>query len=147
LIAEEEKMDIDVPGPSSQRLSASKHASLPAEDPLPKAKRAKLSLPPDQLGTVYNELEQESRLRMWSTLFKTAADAADASQMRYLMLSVLRVIKRLLSRTDLNEAELNGVLAGFTADEINEFEDGLRKGLVDKNWADLVAHRTFQFPP
>ena len=145
-------MDLDVVEPSSQYLSASKHASSHTEDSLPKAKRAKLDLPPDQLRTVYNELQQASHTRMWSTVFETAADD---SQMRYLMSSVLAVITRLLSRTDLkaivlpelDDAEVADVLAGFTPDEINEFKDGLRKGLVDKDWADLVAHRTFQFPP
>jgi hypothetical protein len=141
-------MDIDVVEPSSQYLSASKHTFFHTEDPLPKAKRAKLSLPPDQLTTVYNELEKISYKKMWSNLF----ERGDDSQMEDLMSSVLVVITRLLSRTDLKAIVLPevddddsaaGVLADFTADEINQFKDGLRKGVVDKNWADLVAHRTF----
>jgi Mg/Co/Ni transporter MgtE len=143
----EEKMDIDVVEPSSQYISASKHTLLHTEDSLPKAKRAKLSLPPDQLTTVYNELEKTSYKKMWSNVF----ERGDGSQMEDLMSSVLVVITRLLSRTDLkaivlpelDDDEAAGVLADFTADEINQFKDGLRKGVVDKNWSDLVAHRTF----
>jgi hypothetical protein len=142
----EEKMDINVVEPSSRYLSASKHTSLHTEDSLPEAKRAKLSLPPDQLTTVYNELKKASYKKMWSQVFR-----GDGSQMEDLMSSVLVVVTRLLSRTDLkaivlpelDNDEAAGVLAGFTADEINQFKDGLRKGVVDKNWADLVAHRTF----
>ena len=139
-------MDIDVVGPSSQYRSASKHTLLHTEDSLPKAKRAKLSLPADQLTTVYNELEKASYSGMWSNIFER-----DGSQIEHLMLSVLIKITWLFSRTDLKAIVLPeldvrkaaGVLADFTADEINQFKDGLRKGVVDKNWADLVAHRTF----
>jgi hypothetical protein len=143
----EEKMDIDAAEPSSRHLSASKRTSL---NTVPEAKRAKLSLPQDQLTTVYNELEKTSDRRIWPDIFERGG----SPRMEMLMSSVLVVITRLLSRTDLkaivlpklDEDEAAGVLAGFTADEINQFKDGLRKGVVDKNWADLVAHRTFLVP-
>lgn len=143
-------MDIDVIEPSSRCLSASKHTLLHTEDSLPKAKHPKLSLPPDQLTTVYVELEKTSYQKMWSDRFR-----GDGSQIEDVMSSVLVVITQLLSRTDLKDNVLPGldgnaaasVLAGFTADEIIQFKDGLRKGVVDKNWEDLVAHRTFWLPP
>jgi hypothetical protein len=143
-------MDIDTAEPSSRYRSASKRTSLHTEDSLPEAKFAKLRLPQDQLTTVYDELEKASDRRMWSYVFERGG----GPQIEEMMSSALGVITLLLSRTDLKaivlpklyEDEAVGVLAGFTADEINQFKDGLRKGVVDKNWADLVAHRTFLVP-
>jgi hypothetical protein len=39
--------------------------------------------------------------------------------------------------------EADQIVGGFTEYELSMWQDGLQKGLSDKDWADLIAHRTY----
>jgi len=38
------------------------------------------------------------------------------------------------------------LVSTFNDKELKDWEDGVRKGIKENNWADLIAHRKFPIP-
>jgi hypothetical protein len=121
------------------------------EGSLPEAKRATLQLPEDELTIVNNLMTVASNEEAWSVMLQWGNN--DFTKTNRLNRGVLIEVTQILSKTNvknrvrppLTPSEVDDVLARFSADESNDWITGIQKGLTDKNWADLIAHRASQF--
>lgn len=127
--------------------SGVKRPSLPSRTSSePSAKRAKHNLPGHQLEEVNAQMNTEAEF--FRSSFSAAAD--DPKKMGTIRSSILVSLTEALSSTDAKSTVLAPVTKpqarnffhGFNPQELKEWMDGMREGMDNCDWADLIAHRT-----
>jgi len=151
-MATDNKMDVDENTASTnQPLSRTKHASPDASISPHNAKRPRNDLPLDQLTTVNDTMKQESDMGFWPYVFEASSD--EPGSRNKLLVKVLTELTAQLSKTDSKSRFLDSLNFGDAAqlindlndDELKEWEAGLEKGVKERDWTDLIAHRTYDF--
>jgi hypothetical protein len=127
--------------------SGLKRASMSPPPSSSTEKRPKVDLPLAQLDALNDMMKNRSRRQMWQTRIE---NAGNDSQWRELFLDILMYLTDALAATDLKgsviapriSSQADEIVKGFTEKEEQEWKDGVRKGVKEGDWADLIAHRT-----
>jgi hypothetical protein len=134
-------MDID-PGPSSSKRTPVSPPSLSSSE-----KRRKTDLMSAQQQNINNNMKaKKSKMVWWENRLREAED--DESEWNELSTDILLYIVDILADAGregiippqtLRQAEK--IVAGLTGSSLEQWKDGVRKGVQVGNWDDLVRHR------
>ena len=110
-------------------------------------KRAKLELPPEQSTTINDAMTLASTCNRWETGIKEAADdpLALKTLSSFILIYVINLLSTKVSTFPMTQIEAQGVIDGFSDDELREWEAGLQKGFQHNDWSCLIEHRASQF--
>ena len=131
-----DQMDVDVPASSSlEILSAS--SSL-----------EKMDLENVDLEALAIKMRHHAHLQFWKLRVNTAVSISDWQP---LILVILIYLTRELSETDLKESIITSPSLGsaetlvscFKDTELEEWKAGIKKGMNDDDWSDLITHRMY----
>jgi hypothetical protein len=127
--------------------------ALPTEMISSNAKGSKNRLPEDQLRTLVSTMLQASSEELWeSRVINATSSTSDSDTVwRGLCYNTLSVLTAALDVTDLNRNVLTNLkrdhiyrlIDGCDEKERDDMRNGVRKGIVDGNWATLIDHRTW----
>jgi hypothetical protein len=117
-------------------------------------KQAKLELPQEQMAELIVKMNYHSSRPSapWEPRFH---DAASDTLLKVLLFSEVMVrLTEALDETDLKEivippkelSQACALVSNFNDKELKDWEDGVRKGIKEKNWGDLIAHRKPPIP-
>jgi hypothetical protein len=137
-------MDVDMDPPTSgvKRTSLTFRTSSERS-----AKRAKHDLPDYQLDVLKAQMYKRSL--PYRSNFNDAAN--DPELMNTIQSTILLGLTTALSTTDakattlapLTISQAESFCHGFNPQEHKEWNDAMWKGIIDGDWADLMAHRTY----
>lgn len=130
-------MDVDVPAPSLESLSAA--SSL-----------EKLDLENFDLTPLNNRMQYYSDGHCWEYRRAMAIQESPTSW-PWLIGEILMLLTVELSKTDIKEsiiaepslANVEILVNSFTEDELEEWKVGARKGIESNDWRNLITHRTY----
>ena len=108
-------------------------------------------LPQDQLAKLNDLMSTKSR--KWAWMFRLELAASDPSMLHPVVSDVFEFLVDELSRTALRDnvitplfrADVLKLVEGFSDKDIEFWKAGIRKGVEENNWVDLIMHRTCHF--
>jgi hypothetical protein len=140
-----DKMDVDVD--ATLLLPPFADRRVPSSGPTSSHdKLSTLELPADQLAALSTLMKS----RMWDLRL---AAANDSSTMNAIFDDVLSALTTFLDDTDLKgkvvapltNGQANKIVKALSDKELEDLKNGLKKGVEENNWMDLIGHRTFNF--
>jgi hypothetical protein len=144
-------VDVDMDPPTS---SGEKRPSLtPRTSSESSAKRAKLDVPDNQLISINEQMNVISNEDKWPTILENANK--NPEQMPRLSSNILVALTGVLSTTDAKDtilaeptvSQAKSLVQRFDSKELKEWEAGLRKGVNERDWTDLITHRMYHSSP
>jgi hypothetical protein len=128
-----------------------RHSSSPLTASESSVKRTKLGLSEEQLKEIDNKLNLNSLF--WDAVAVSSKLESDPSQFNSSLPMLLMQIASLLPTTvskasvltSLSFDRATSLVQGLNSQELAELEAGLKKGLKEKDWKDLVTHRASRF--
>ena len=142
-------MDIDQPtGPSLKRSTLSPTSSTGSTS---SEKRAKFILPPSQLTMLNNNMAHHSNEQFWKYRARMAGD--DDSLWRPIVSVVLMYLTDELAKTDMQGRVIvspgpgpaGAIVAGFSKDDLEQWKAGVRNGMENGDWSDVIEHRAYDY--
>jgi hypothetical protein len=141
------QMDVDPltspPASSSKRPAASPPPSSFAD------KRLKMLLPDAQLSTLAYNMKQRSDRKKWRISVEEAE--VDDSLWRDILSDILMYLTSELASTNMKGSVIAGVdprraddiVQSFNEDQLEQWKVGVRNGVKNNDWIDLLARRTY----
>jgi len=132
-----DQMDVDVPVPSWESLSASSSFE-------------KLDLENINLVALGTQMKTYSTVELWAHRLILAGATPDLFWPP-LISTILVCLTAVLSKTDIKDSIITtpsmpigvNLVNSFTDEELEEWKTGARKGIESNDWKDLITHRAY----
>jgi hypothetical protein len=123
--------------------------SLPTE--MTKGTGTKYRLPQDQLERLTSTMLKASQEEAWAYHLNKSSSNFDPKLWRGLCLNILSALTAALDATDLRGTVLTNLqrdhiyrlIDGCNDEERDDMTDGVRKGIIENDWAALIKHRMY----
>ena len=138
----DDSMEVDPPTSSAHKRAPTSPASPSAN------KRLKSILPTAQLCALNDTMDRISRRNLWQHRIVDAQKDDSQSEWQGLFSDILICLLLQLSNTNLKDSVIpplacDSLVNDLTDDEFKEWVNGVQTGVKEKDWAHLIAHRTY----